>query len=213
MSDEKKHDDGDKKDDKQDGKKAAPAAGGMKALMGPILAVVVLVGAGVGVGMFLAKFFAKAPDSAVKAGAHGGETPAEGEGEHASGGHESLLHTAKEMVIEDIVANVKDQGGKRFVKITPAFWVTTDASAAIGLNGGGHGGGEVGGEIKRILKARIEEHLKQYDLEELTSQGIYKRLEKNFKDIAEKEIKAFSPELPSAKPVVLKVVIGGLVVQ
>ncbi len=212
MSDQK-HDDADKKDDKKAAAAAgAPAKGGVKALLGPLAAVVVLVSAGVGIGMFTAKFFAKAP--AAAAGAHGAEhVDAAGEGEHAGGAHESLLHSAKEMVIEDVVANVKDQGGKRFVKIVPAFWVTTDAATAIGLAGGGHGGGEVGGEIKRIIKARIEEHLKKYDLEELTSPSIYKPLEKNLKDIAEKEIKAFAPELPSTKPVVLKVICGGLVVQ
>lgn len=214
MSDDK-HDDADKKGDKKDAAKAAaPAAGGIKALLGPILAVVVLVGAGVGVGLFLAKFFAKAPETTGTKTAGHGEAPHGGEAEGEHGGeHSSLLHSAKELVIEDVVANIKEQGGKRFVKIVPAFWVTTEAAAAIGLNGGGHGGGEVGGEIKRIIKARIEEHLKQYDLEELTSQSIYKRLEKNLKDLVDKEIKAFSPELPSTKPVVLKVVLSGLVVQ
>ena len=212
MSDDK-HNEGDKKDAKKDAKAAAPAGGGIKALLGPILAVVVLVGAGVGVGLFLAKFFAKAPETTGTKTAHG-ETAHGDEGEHAEGGaHHSLLHSAKEMVIEDVVANIKEQGGKRFVKIVPAFWVTTEAAAAIGLSGGGHGGGEVGGEIKRIIKARIEESLKQYDLEELTSQSIYKRLEKSLKDLADKEIKAFSPELPAAQPVVLKVVLSGLVVQ
>lgn len=212
MSDDK-HDDADKKGDKKDAAKAvAPAAGGIKALLGPILAVVVLVGAGVGVGLYLAKFFAKAPETTGTKTAGYGEAPHGVEGEHG-GEHASLLHSAKELVIEDVVANIKEQGGKRFVKIVPAFWVTTEAAAAIGLNGGGHGGGEVGGEIKRIIKARIEEHLKQYDLEELTSQSIYKRLEKNLKDIVDKEIKAFAPELPSAQPCVLKVVLSGLVVQ
>ena len=214
MSDDK-HDDADKKGDKKDAAKAAaPAAGGLKALMGPILAVVVLVGAGVGVGLFLAKFFAKAPETAGSKTAGHGDTEhgIEAEGGHG-GEHTSLLHTAKELVIEDVVTNIKEQGGKRFVKIVPAFWVTNDAATAIGLSGGGHGGGEVGGEIKRIIKARIEENLKQYDLEELTSQSIYKRLEKNLKDLVDKEIKAFAPELPSTKPVVLKVVLSGLVVQ
>ena len=208
---EEKHDAEEKKDDK---KAAAPAkAGGMKALMGPILAVVVLVGAGIGVGVFLAKFLSTPPAKTVAKGEHGEEGGDKGEGgEHAEAGH-SLLHSAKEVMIEDVVANVKDQGGKRFVKIVPSIYVISEAAGPLGLEGGGHGGGEVGGEIKRILKARIEEHLKQYDIEELTSQAIYKRLEKNIKDIAEKEMKAFAPDLPSGKPIVLKVVLGGLVVQ
>lgn len=215
MSDDK-HNEGEKKDAKKDAKAAVAAGGGIKALLGPILAVVVLVGAGVGVGLFLAKFFAKAPETTgtkvAGHGEHGATEHGEGEGEGEHAGH-SLLHTAKELVIEDVVANIKEQGGKRFVKIVPAFWVTTEAAAALGLNGGGHGGGEVGGEIKRIIKARIEESLKQYDLEELTSQSIYKRLEKSLKDLADKEIKAFAPELPATQPVVLKVVLSGLVVQ
>jgi flagellar basal body-associated protein FliL len=221
MSDEKKDgpDAGDgKKDDKKAAAEAKPAGGGIKALLGPIAAVVVLLGAGIGLGMFLAKTFSQPPAAAAgaEAGAHGSEAhgdAAEGGEEHAEGASHGLLHGATEIVIEDIVANVKDQGGKRFAKVEPSIYVVSTAGASLGLEGGGHGGGEVGGPIKRILKARIEEHLKQYDLDELTSQAIYKRLEKNIRDIAEKEMKAFAPDLPANKPVVVKVVLSGLVVQ
>lgn len=219
MSDEKKDgpDAGDgKKDDKKAAADAKPAGGGIKALLGPIAAVVVLLGAGIGLGMFLANTFSKPPATEAGAGAHGtdghGETAAGGDG-HAEGASHGLLHGATEIMIENVVANVKDQGGKRFAKVEPSIYIVSTAGASLGLDGGGHGGGEVGGPIKRIIKARIEEHLKQYDLDELTSQAIYKRLEKNIRDIAEKEMKAFAPDLPANKPIVVKVVLGGLVVQ
>jgi len=217
MSDEKKDgpDAGDgKKDDKKSAAEAKPG-GGIKALLGPIAAVVVLLGGGIGLGMFLAKTSSQPPAAAAggEAGAHGAQAHGEGAEEHAEGASHGLLHGATEIVIEDIVANVKDQGGKRFAKVEPSIYVVSSAGASLGLEGGGHGGGEVGGPIKRILKARIEEHLKQYDLDELTSQAIYKRLEKNIRDIAEKEMKAFAPDLPANEPVVVKVVLGGLVVQ
>lgn len=222
MSDEKK-DGADAGDGKKDDKKAAdakPAGGGIKALLGPIAAVVVLLGAGIGLGMFLANAFSKPPATeagAEAAGAHGGT---DGHGEaaggaegHGDGASHGLLHGATEIILENVLANVKDQGGKRFVKVEPSIYIVSTAGASLGLEGGGHGGGEVGGPIKRILKARIEEHLKQYDMDELTSQAIYKRLEKNIRDIAEKEMKAFAPDLPANTPVVVKVVLVGLAVQ
>lgn len=222
MSDEKKDgpDAGDgKKDDKKAAAEAKPSGGGIKALLGPIAAVVVLLGAGIGLGMFLANTFSQPPAAAAgtEGGAHGteahGGATTEGGDGHAEGASHGLLHGATEIIIESVVANVKDQGGKRFAKVEPSIYIVSTAGASLGLEGGGHGGGEVGGPIKRILKARIEEHLKQYDLDELTSQAIYKRLEKNIRDIAEKEMKAFAPDLPANKPVVVKVVLGGLVVQ
>ena len=208
--------------DKADAKKAAEPAkgGGIKALLGPIAAVVVLIGAGVGIGMFMSSFLAKPPEKAAAgqaAGGHGGEGEAKGDGHgdgegHAGGAAHGLLHQT-EIVVEDVVANVKDQGGKRFVKVVPSIYIVPTAGGPLGLEGGGHGGGEAGGPIKRILKARIEETLKQYDLEELTSPAIYKRIEKAIRDICEKEMKAFAPELPADQPVVVKVVLSGLVVQ
>ena len=226
MSDEKKdaHGGDAHGGDKPEAKKAAEPAkgGGIKALLGPIAAVVVLIGAGVGIGMFMSSFLAKPPEKAADghaAGGHGsegeakGEEHGEGKGEgHAGGAAHGLLHQT-EVVVEDVVANVKDQGGKRFVKVVPSIYIVPTAGGPLGLEGGGHGGGEVGGPIKRILKARIEETLKQYDLEELTSPAIYKRLEKAIRDLCEKEMKAFAPELPADQPVVVKVVLSGLVVQ
>ena len=215
MSDEKKdaHEGGDAKKDDKKAAEGAAKGGGIKALMGPILAVVVLIGAGIGIGMFLSSFLAKPPEKTAAKPAHGAEGGHGGGDGHEGGGGHNLLHSSKEMVIDDIVANVKDTGGKRFVKVSPSFYLIPEAAEPLGLNGGGHGGGEVGGEIKRILKARIEEHLKQYDMEELTSQAVYKRMEKSFKDIAEKEMRSFAPDLPMGKPVVMKVVLAGLVVQ
>lgn len=222
MSDDK-HDTAKEHKDGKDAKGAKADAGPkkpnpLKAFIGPILAVVVLIGAGVGIGMFLAGVVKPKVTPAVEGkaeDAHG--EAAKGEDAHgaAAGEHEeSLIHHGVEMTINDLVTNVRDQGGKKFVAVTPTFWMTKECAKEAGLiGGGGHGGGgEVGGEIKRIIRGRLEENLRDYDMDELTSKPIYKKLEKSFRDIVEKEMHAVFPKLPD-KPVVLRVVLNGLKVQ
>jgi hypothetical protein len=217
---------------KHDEKKADAKAGevkkggGLKKLMpilGPIAAVVVLIGVGAGMGFFLKGLVT--PSSIAKAqGMEGPKDPhaAEGEDEHGGGDHggkkgepgHSLLHSANELVIDSIVTNVRDSGGKRFVKISPAFWIIPEAASGIGMSGGGHGGGgEPAQETKRILRTRIQEHLKEYSLDELASKGIERKLEKAMRDIAEKELRALLPEIPLTKTIVVKVVPADLAVQ
>jgi hypothetical protein len=217
-----------KKDEKKDEKKAAAPAGpktGIKALLGPILAIVVLVGAGIGIGMFLSSLITPPPtkpagegEGDAHGGAHGEAAGAEGghgEGKEGEHGAHSLVHAYKEMVLDSVIANVKETGGKKFVKMNPVFWISPEAHLAAGLGGGGGhgGGGEAGGEIKRILRARLEENLRTYDLDELTGQKVTPKIEKAFRDIVEKEMHAVFPELKNDHVVVQRVVIQGMMVQ
>jgi len=238
------HGDAKKEEKKDDKKAAAPAASGpktgIKALIGPIAAVVLMVGSGIGIGMFLSNLITPPPKKAIahgEGGAEGGDGHgaeggdahgAEGGDAHGAAGGDahggkggahdgvdhSLTHTYKEMVLDGVMANVKDTGGKKFVKINPVFWITDEAFQAAGLaGGGGHGGGgEPGGPIKRILRARLEERLREYDLDELTSKTIYKKLEKVFREDVEKEMMAVYPKLKTGK-VVERVVVQGMMVQ
>ncbi len=231
MSDEPKKDEAKAKDGKAAAEAPAKPGKGaaIKAIVGPVLAVVVLVGGGVAGGFFLSGMVTpskiaqqqgmdgpKDPHATEGEGGHAGE----GEGGHGDGkdgdhkGH-SLLHSGTELAIDSIISNVRDTGGKRFVKISPAFWILTEAGTAIGLGGGGGhgGGGEAAGETKRILRARIQEHLKEYSMDELTSKGIERKLEKTLRDIVEKELHALCPEIPAAKQIVIKVVPADLAVQ
>jgi hypothetical protein len=212
-----------KKDEKK--KEAKPKDGkpsAIKAMLGPVLAVLVLVGAGVGVGMFLGGMVTpskvaeqqgmKAPKDPT---GHGeGEHGAGEGGGHGKGGSHSILHSATELMIENIVSNIKDTGGKRFVKISPSFWILPEAAKGIGMGGGGHGGGgEPAAETKRIIRARIQEHLKEYSMEEITNKGIERKLEKAFRDIVERELHALVPEIPASTQIVLKVVPADLAIQ
>ena len=223
-----------KKDEKKDDKKAAAPAGPskLKALAGPILAVVLLVGAGIGIGVFLSGLIAPPKtktavegegghgEAGAEAGAEGGHGEAKGEGGHGDGkagehaGH-ALTHAFKELVLDGVIANIKDTGGKKFVKMNPIFYISPEAHLAAGLaGGGGHGGGgEAGGDIKRILRSRLEEHLREFDLDELTGKGIYKKLEKSMRDIVEKEMHAVYPDLKNDHQVVERVLIQGMMVQ
>ncbi len=233
------HGDAKKEEKKDDKKAAAPAATGpktgIKALIGPIAAVVLMVGSGIGIGMFLSNLITPPPKKAVAQGeggaeggdahgaeggdahgteggdAHGADAHGGKEGEH---GAHSLTHAYKEMVLENVMANVKDTGGKKFVKLNPVFWITNEAFEAAGLaGGGGHGGGgEPGGPIKRILRARLEERLAEYDLDELTNKNIYKKLEKVFREDVEKEMMAVYPQLKTGK-IVERVIVQGKMVQ
>ena len=77
---------------------------------------------------------------------------------------------------------------------------------------GGGAGGTPGDNVKRILKAAFEEHLKTYDLEDLTGINIYKLLEKAFKEIADRELRSLYDKLPS-EPLVTRVVLTNMLVQ
>ncbi len=217
-----------KKDEKKDEKKAATPAGpktGIKALLGPILAIVVLVGAGIGIGMFLSNLITPPPtkDGGAEGegdghgDGHGGAKGGDAHGEAGGGDHaaHSLFHAYKEVVLDSVIANVKDTGGKKFVKMNPVFWISPEAHLAAGLGGGGGhgGGGEAGGEIKRILRARLEENLRSYDLDELAGQKVTPKIEKAFRDIVEKEMHAVFPELKNDHVIVQRVIIQGMMVQ
>ena len=215
----------DKKDDKKDKAKpaetaAAAGGGGIKALAGPILAGVVLVGVGVGLGMWLpGLIIAKpAPTDAAAAGGDAHGSPAAAHGKDPKGGHgETLLHSTGELMLDDLKSNVTGQGGRKYVVMKCSMRIASDAlKKFMGGGGGGHGGGgggDEGGEVKRILQASIEEHLKTYQLEEFSSNTIYKQLEKGFTEIVERHLRELFPDLAKDKRIVHKVTINGLLVQ
>ncbi len=196
-----------------DAKAAKPAAAAGGGVIGPLLAGVVLLGVGVGSGLFIASFFTP---PTVEADAKGeGKAKAD---EHKEAAHESLLHTTGEVNLGELRSNVSGQGGKRYIVMScymrmPVAVQSQLETAASG--GGGHGGGgaDPGASIKRTLQSRFEEHLKQYQLDELTAPTINKRLEKAFADIADRELRQLMPELPKEGKIVQSVYFTGILVQ
>ena len=204
----------------KDGSKAGAAAvakpakkeGGM---MGPLAAAVLLLAVGGGVGFYLSGLVT----SVKKAGATDGKALGEGaekEGEKGAGKEEhkgeGLEHSA-EVVMPDIMSNVRNQQGRRYVKVSCSFWVSHEDEAKLGLAaaGGEHGGG--GPDSKCILQMGLEEHLKSYDLDELTGPNIYLLLRKGFQDQIEKSLHEVHPDLAPDKHVVQRVVLTNLLLQ
>lgn len=210
-----------KKDEKKDEGAAKKKGGGLP--LGAIGAVVVLLGAGIGIGMFLSSLVTPPKVAAVEgeAGAHGtgdghGGTDdgAKGHGDAKGAKHSPLAHSAA-FSIGDLVTNVRGQQGRRFVKMTCVLWMNQDVITKVsGGGGGGHGGGaDPVDDIKNILKSSFEEHLKSYELDDLTGINIYKLLERNYKEITERELRGLFPDLKSDQPMVSRVVLTSMIVQ
>jgi hypothetical protein len=211
MSDDAKKE----KDEPKKDAAAAPPSGGVKAMAGPIAAGLLLVGIGVFIGNFAASFFTPPPPPEGEAGE--GAATAEDAAAQAHEQHASLLHSSAEMDLGDLRSNVAGQGGKRYVVMKVVLRIATDIHTQVagGGGGGGHGGGgaDPAAEVKRMIQHSFEEHLKTYSLEELNGPTIYKRLERGFAEITERELKALMPDLPKVDRIVQKVVITGLLVQ
>ena len=216
MSDDKKEE---KKDDKkgEKGEKVETAGAAKKGGMGMIAGVVVLLAVGGGLAYVAhGALFpppAEAKDGKKKGGGHGdghGEAGAEGEG------HESLLHAAAELNLGELMTNISDQGGRRYVKLSCILWVPNQHKTLLGVGGGGdgHGGAAAGPtQLIQLVKSALEEHLRSYALDELTGRNASQQLKKGFSDVATKRLRELYPELPEDARLVREVVITGLLVQ
>lgn len=191
---------------------AAPAKGG---LVGPLLAVVVLLGLGAGVGFFVASSL---PGLSAKPDAHGGHAEAEGHGEHGEhGASGNALEGLHEVELNDLVSNVRNQGGRRYVKVSCSLWVAEkDVVKLVPATEGGHEGGAGKGEnetVKRIIRMRLEEHLRGYDLEDLTAANVYTQLGNGFRDQVERELHGIYTDVGADYRFVKRVVLTNLLVQ
>jgi flagellar basal body-associated protein FliL len=194
---------------------AAPAKAKGGGLLGPLLAGVVLVGVGAGLGMWLSSLVKGVQQEAATAAA--GDTKAgagHGHGGEAAKGHdpEPKAEELSEVAMPDLVSNVRNQQGRRYIKLTCSFWVPTAELHHLGL-GEAEGAGGGGGNIKRMVQMALEEHLKHYDLDELTGPNIYSQLKRGFKDQIEKSLRELHPELPRDHELVSRVVLTNLLVQ
>jgi flagellar basal body-associated protein FliL len=174
----------------------AKAGGG---ILGPLLGVVVILGIGVALGLFVANLLKQVQEAPA----------AKVEAKKESGPSLEALH---EIALPDLISNVRNQQGRRYIKATCAIWVSKDDARKMGFSSGeGSKGG--GAEVKRILQMTLEEHLKNYDLDELTGPNIYIQLKKGFQDQIEKALHDLYPDYPADHRFVDKVVLTNLLVQ
>jgi flagellar basal body-associated protein FliL len=216
MADDKK--DAGKEKEAKEAKEAKPAAPAAKAgggSMGPIIAGVVLLalGAGMGIGgaKVVAKFSASGTDKAGTDAAHAAETP---DNKQEAKGVKGL-HELSEITLPDLMSNIKNQQGRRYIKVACSVWLETAKAVKMGLSKGGHGGGgnDVGQDIKRIMQQALEEHLKNYDIEELTGPNIYIQLKKGFSDAVNSALNQTFPEYGDNHRFVERIVLTNLLVQ
>lgn len=185
---------------------AAPAAekpkgGGM---MGPLAAGVVLIGIGAGVGWFVASTL-----SAVKAeGAT--EAVAQSEEKKKDDGHAGIAHLT-EVSMPDLISNVRNQAGRRYIKLSCSFWLDSKNAGKVGFAAGGNA--TAGADVKRIVQMALEEHLRSYDIDELTGPNIALQLKKGFKDRIEKTLRELYPDIKADQDLVQRVVLTNLLVQ
>jgi len=200
-------------------KAGAPAEGaGKGGMMGPLAAVVLLVGLGVGVGMYLGSTLAAAqaagtdPAVIAKADAHAADAHGGAHGDGAKGNSLAGLH---EINLNDLVANIRNKDGRRYVKVSCAIWVAHEDVEKIvpPAAGDGHGAAAENETIKRILRMKLEEHLRTYDLEELTTPHIDAQLQAGFREKIEKELHAIYTDVGADYRFVRRVVAYGLLVQ
>jgi flagellar basal body-associated protein FliL len=179
--------------------------------------VVVLLAIGGGLGFFIASSLpalagkhdeAKAAD-AGKAEAEGGH----GHGEGAAKGN--ALEGLHEVELNDLVSNVRNQGGRRYVKVSCSLWVAEHDVLKLVPPAEEHGEGtpKENESIKRIVRMRLEEHLKGYDLEDLTAPNVYTEIGNGFRDKIERELHAIYTDVGADYRFVKRVVLTNLLVQ
>lgn len=183
-----------------------PKGGGM---MGPLAAGVVLIGIGAGVGWFVASTLSSVKAEGVA------EAAAHSEEKKKEEGHAGIAHLT-EVSMPDLISNVRNQAGRRYIKLSCSFWLGAEDAAKVGFaggGGGGHGGGGGGSDVKRIVQMALEEHLRSYDIDELTGPNISLQLKKGFKDRIEKTLRELYPDLKADHDLVHRVVLTNLLVQ
>lgn len=179
---------------------AAPAAaGGKSALIGVVLGAVVLIGLGVGVGMFASSLWkpaeAKTGDAhAAPAGPHG----------------ELDLKQMVELSLGDLITNITNSDGRRFIKVSCIIWVGPEDAEAIGQ--GGEAAGQ-GVQVRRLLQMALEEQLKRYELGDFTSRGAIQTVSSDFLVVIENTLRQHLTDRPKDHRFVRKVILNNLLVQ
>lgn len=197
----------DEKPDKKDAKPVAEAKPAKSLGLVPIIgALVVLVGIGVGGTMFVLKSLTPAP--VAKPGEEHGETPAGG-GEHgtpkAGDGHggSGLLKTGKELDPIGLKGNISGSGGTRYLTLDVGIWVPKTDHASLNDP-----------SVRRLIQAKLEETVKTYQLEDLSSPSIQARMKKDFTQAVERMLRtSIDSERKPEDKFVLELTVTNLLTQ
>lgn len=198
----------DEKHDKKDAKPADEAKPGKSLGMVPIIgALVVLVGIGVGGTMFVLKSLTPAP--VAKPGEEHGETPTDGVDAHgtakAGDGHgaSGLLKTGKELDPIGLKGNISGSGGTRYLTLDVGIWVPKADHAALN-----------DASVRRLIQAKLEETVKTYQLEDLSSPSIQARMKKDFTQAVERMLRtSIDSERKPEDKFVLELTVTNLLTQ
>lgn len=198
----------DEKHDKKDAKPADEAKPGKSLGMVPIIgALVVLVGIGVGGTMFVLKSLTPAP--VAKPGEEHGETPAAGGDAHgapkAGDGHggSGLLKTGKELDPIGLKGNISGSGGTRYLTLDVGIWVPKADHPALN-----------DASVRRLIQAKLEETVKTYQLEDLSSPSIQARMKKDFTQAVERMLRtSIDSERKPEDKFVLELTVTNLLTQ
>ncbi len=174
---------------------AAPAAGPRSPLLPVLIGVVVLIGLAVGVTLFVLSLFAP-PADVVKAA------------DQATVSTVIDPKTTREILIGDLITNIANQDGRRYVKLTCAVWMSAQDAARVTGSGGD---GEI--QIKRLMQMTLEEQLKRYELADLTGRGIIATLTQDFTVVLEDMLHAQFTDRPKDHRFVRRVLLNNLLVQ
>lgn len=174
-----------KKDEKTDKKDAKPAAEAKPAkAMGlvPIIgALVVLIAIGVGGTMFVLKSLTPAPVEKPGEGhgeAAGGDAHGEPKSDDGHGGGTGLLKTGKELDPIGLKGNISGSGGTRYLTLDVGIWVPKADHASLNDP-----------SVRRLIQAKLEETVKTYQLEDLSSPSIQARMKKDFTQAVERMLR------------------------
>jgi flagellar basal body-associated protein FliL len=180
---------------------AVPAAkGALGGLIGMLAAGAVLVLVGAGSGLYVAKLFQPAPAKA------GEEAHAEAHSSEHGGAVDPA--TTKEMSLGELITNIANQEGRRYVKVSCAIWISAEDAHHLEA---AEGEGSI--QIKKVVQMALEEQLKRYEMADLTSRGIISALSQDFQVVIENTLHAQFPAKPKDYRFVKKVILNNMLVQ
>jgi flagellar basal body-associated protein FliL len=175
--------------DEEEVKDAEEADGSTKGggMLVPIAALVVVLLLGGGAAYFVTSMITA-------------EEPAEEDQKAVSTG--KLWERAKAHSLGDIMANVRGEGGRRYVKVTVQIWVPGEYFAKVEDE-----------FISAILKEALEQNLHAYTMDELGREFIHSSMRKSFEDELNEQLRDIFGILDPEVSIIEKVVLNNLMVQ
>jgi flagellar basal body-associated protein FliL len=197
----------DEKTDKKDAKPAAEAKPAKSLGLVPIIAaLVVLIGIGVGGTMFVLKSLTPAPVEKPGEGhgeAAGGDAHGDPKAGDGHGGGTGLLKAGKELDPIGLKGNISGSGGTRYLTLDVGIWVPKADHASLNDP-----------SVRRLIQAKLEETVKTYQLEDLSSPSIQARMKKDFTQAVERMLRtSIDSERKPEDKFVLELTVTNLLTQ